>query len=193
MKIINLTAAVGLAVVLAGCTTSSKVQEMIDASHQDYSARLDGHQDSINVLKQSAMTGLEKSKTNAEALDQLRMEIEEIEAKLQVLKDSAEASKIMSAANTVKLSDLESAVADNHRQVDETVARLAEIDKLFENVMLRHYEMIVQSANEAMSSLKAESRQAEAGTPVKLDEPIEILAPDTSVPVSTNPASTANP
>lgn len=193
MKKIYLTGAVCLAAVLAGCTTSSKVQEMIDASHQDYSVRLDGHQDSINVLKQSAMKGLEKSKTNADAVAELQVDLQAIRAKLQELKDSAEASKIMSAANTVKMSELESAVAENHRQVDETVARLAEIDKLFENVMLRHYEMIVQSANEAMSSLKAESLPAEAATPVKLDEPIEIIAPDTSVPVSSNAPSNSNP
>lgn len=186
MKHINLIAFAGLAVLLAGCTTSSKVQEMIDASHQDNTARLNGHDDSINVLKKSAMTGLEKSKSNAAALAQLQEDLNEVAAKLEEVRKIAEASKVMSAANTVTVSDLGRQVDKNHHQVDDTVKRLAEIDKLFENVMLRHYEMIVQSANEAMSSLKAESRSAGNGAPVKLDEPIEIVAPDTSVPVSTN-------
>lgn len=190
MKMYTGILVLGLTGVLAGCTTSSKVQEMIDASHQDNSDQLAMHTESIKVLKQSAMTGLEKGKANAASIAQLQADLEVISAKLDAVKRIAEASKVMSAANTVKLSDLEMRVDQNHRQSDETIARLAEIDKLFENVMLRHYEMIVQSANEAMSSLKAESRaSASTNAPVKLDEPIEIMAPDTSVPVSANPAS----
>lgn len=188
MKMFNGILVLGLAAVLAGCTTSSQVQELIDASAKDYSDQLAAHDESINILKQSAMTGLEKSKKNADGLAQLRIELEEISVRLDAVKGSADASKIMSAANTVKLSELETAVQANHRQVDETVARLAEIDKLFENVMLRHYEMIVQSANEAMSSLKADSLAASTNAPIKLDEPIEIIAPDTSVPVATDAA-----
>ena len=65
--------------------------------------------------------------------------------------------------------------------------KLAEINQLFENVMLRHYEMIVQSANEAMTSLKAKNAAA-TNAPVKLDEPIEIVAPDTSM-IKTNGAA----
>ncbi|HSR88314.1 MAG TPA: hypothetical protein VLL07_05130 [Pontiella sp.] len=43
MKSWNLIMILSLAAVLSGCTTSSQVQEMIDASHQDYLDRMDAH------------------------------------------------------------------------------------------------------------------------------------------------------
>ena len=47
------------------------LQEMIDASQHDYSRQLKTHEDSISVLKQSAMAGLEKSSENAKRLAEL--------------------------------------------------------------------------------------------------------------------------
>lgn len=177
----------GVCMMLVGCTTSSQVQEMIDASHKDYTDQVSAHEKSIEVLKKSSMTGLEKSATNEDALEQLRLELEAISEKLDQVNSYAEASKVLASANTVKVADLETAVAANHQQVEETVQKLADINQLFENVMLRHYEMIVQSANEAMTSLKAKGAGV-TNAPVKLAEPIEIVAPDTSM-IKTNGAA----
>ena len=55
MKSLNPIIILSLAAVISGCATSSQVQEMIDASHQDYLNRMDAHENSIDVLKKSAI------------------------------------------------------------------------------------------------------------------------------------------
>lgn len=62
MKSLNPIIILSLAAVISGCATSSQVQEMIDASHQDYLNRMDAHENSIDVLKKSAMAGLERAR-----------------------------------------------------------------------------------------------------------------------------------
>ena len=59
-------------------------------------------------------------------------------------------------------------------------------DKLYEGVMIAHYQMIADSANEAITQLKAAGWHASTNAPVDLDEPIEIVAPDTTAPAATN-------
>ena len=194
MKIIYSNTAIVAAMVLAGCTTSSQVQEMIDASHRDYLNRADVHEASIDVLKKSAMTGLEKSKENAAELIELQASLEEALTQLKIIKGYAEASKVMSAANTVAVSDLEIELTSNKEELDAATKRLEEIDKLYEEVMVAHYQTIVDSATAAMESLKSEGWSANTNAPVKIDEPIEIVAPDTApvetvdVNISTNEA-----
>ncbi|VGO16840.1 hypothetical protein PDESU_05432 [Pontiella desulfatans] len=180
MKTGNTLLFLGLAAVLAGCATSSQVQEMIDASHQDYLTKAESHDASIEVLKKSAMTGLEKSKTNGEALASLEVQLGDIITQLKIIKGYAEASKVMSAANTVKVADLDVQVQKNTEADAAAMELLMKFDKLYEGVMIAHYQTIADSANAAIESLKNGGWHSTSNAPVNLDEPIEILAPDTS-------------
>lgn len=184
MKFARTLSIFGLAAVLTGCTTSSRVQEMIDASHQDYRNQLQKHEDSISVLKQSAMAGLEKSSKNAERLSTLEKQMTGLARQMVVVQDLANASKVMSAANTVKVSNLEEQVAANKEDSDKVIARMTDIDKLYEQVLIRQFQEIADSANAAVESLKANGFSAKTNAPVKLDEPIEIIAPDTTSPTN---------
>lgn len=169
-----------LAFAIAGCTTSSQVQEMIDASHRDYLQKSEAHETSINVLKQSSVTSLEKGKANAASIGALEKQMEEVLQRQNIVQGYAEASKVMSAANTVKVSDLEAEMVATKESLEETVARLSEIDQLQEEVMIRHYQLIADSATAAIDALKAKGISSTNDVPAKLDEPIEIVAPDTT-------------
>jgi hypothetical protein len=192
MKAAYSIALAGLAMVVAGCATSSQVQEMIDASHRDYLTQAESHDASIEVLKKSAMTGLEKSQENSETLVALQARMDEAITQQKTIQGYAEASKVMSAANTVKVAELEEELRTNAESDAESQERLTTIDKLYESVMIAHYQMIADSANAAIESLKADGMAANTNAPVNLDEPIEIVAPDTTSPPATN-APTAVP
>lgn len=166
--------------IVSGCATSSQVQEMIDASHRDYLTMAESHEASIDVLKKSAMTGLEKSKENSELLAAIRVELDDVKAQMKVVQGYADASKVMSAANTVKVANLEESVQANKEAVDAAIRQLEDIDKLYEEVMIRHYQLIVDSASAAVEALMEDGATASTNAPVKLDKPIEIVAPDTS-------------
>jgi uncharacterized protein YggU (UPF0235/DUF167 family) len=176
----------GLVLTMAGCTTSSKVQDMIDASYREQTDRIDSHEASIDVLKKSAMAGLEKSKENAELIKTLQVQLAQLNQQVKTNKGFAEASKVMSAANTVKAAELEELLNANTASDQETRERLKEIDILYERVLLNHYRKIIESANMAVEDLQATGWTGSSNAPVKIDEPIEIVAP-TSVP-STNAA-----
>ncbi len=189
MKIIQTITTLGLAAVLAGCTTSSQVQEMIDASHHDYLSQLKAHEDSLNVLRHSAKAGLEKSSANADRLVALEKQASILSQKMLVVQDLANASKVMSAANTVKVSDLEEEVAANKEESDKILSKMADIDKLYEQVLIRQFQEIANSANAAIESLEANGYSTTTNAPVKINQPIEIVAPDTATPTnSSNPA-----
>jgi hypothetical protein len=190
MKFIYSMVAVVLLAYLTGCASTSQVQEMIDASHKDYTGQLSSHDESISVLKQSAMAGLEKSSDNAERLVELERKVDAIIQQQAVIQDLANASKVMSAENTVKISDLSEVVAANKEEHDKVIARMAEIDKLYEEVLIEQYQMIVESANAAIESLRHDGLAAQTNAPVELDEPIEIVAPDTAA--MTNEADPAS-
>ena len=185
MKIIYSGTVLAITLGLTGCVSSSKVQEMIDTSNQDSRNRTDAHEASIDVLKQSAMAGLEKSKANAITLDQLQKELDTATTQLKIIQGYAEASKVLSAANTVKVADLEVLMTENQDRVDATTERLEEIDKLYEEILVGHYQAIVDSATAAIESLKEEGWSANTNAPVNLAEPIEIVAPNTA-PATTN-------
>jgi hypothetical protein len=168
----------------SGCTTSAKVQKMIDASHRDYLNRTESLQTSVDVLKKSSMTGLEMAKENAAAIKELQLELEKTAKQMKIFQGYAEAAKIMSAANTVKLSDLEEAVNRNQESTEQITAHLSNMDRLYEEVMVANFKSIADSAAAAIESIKAGGWTASTNAPVLLNEPIEIIAPDTSAAAS---------
>ncbi len=184
MKHLYALSILGVVAVLSGCATSSQVQEMIDASNQDCLTQLQAHEDSITVLKKSAMAGLEKSSANADRLTALEKQVATLSHRMVEVQDIANASKVISAANTVKVSGLEEQVAANKEESDKVIARMTSIDKLYEKVLIRQFQEIADSANAAIESLKANGFSATTNAPVKLDEPIEIIAPDTTTPTN---------
>ncbi len=181
MKAICTLFVLALATMFAGCTTSSQVQNLIDAKHRDYLSKAESQQASIDVLKKSAFAALEKSKENGEALVQLKADLQTVLTQLKIVQGYAEASKVMSAANTVNVANLEEAVSALQDQLDSTADRFSEIDMLHEDVLIANYQTIASSANAAIQSLKENGWAASTNAPVLLDEPIEIVAPDTSV------------
>lgn len=190
MKALLLFIPLGLLLLTSGCfMTTSKVQEMIDASHQDYSKTSQAHQDSIDILKKSAATTLEQNEQQAAEIDSLEKQLEAAAAQLKPMQGNAEAAKVMSAANTVKVAELADAVAANQESIDETAEKMETIDKLFEEVMIGHFESIVASANEAIDALQVDDVVASNGTFSGLAAPIEIVAPDTSASTNTTPGS----
>lgn len=180
MKLAAAIALSGLAVTLAGCTTSSKVQEMIDASYREQTDQVDAHGASIDVLKKSAMASLEKSKENAALLQQIQAELVTMNTQLKINKGFAEASKVMSAANTVKAAELDELLKANTESDQLTKERLMEIDKLYEGTMMTHYQLIADSAQQAIDSLKSDGWIGSSNAPVEINEPIEIVAPITT-------------
>lgn len=190
MKFVSLFAAAGIALFLNGCMSAAKVQEQIDASNVDYTDRLDAHDSSIDVLRQSALTSLEKSKENAALLEQIQAELVEMNKQIKTNKGFAEASKVMSAANTVKVAELDEELSVNSEADAETKERMMEIDKLYESVMIAHYQKIVDSATEAVELLKNDGWMGGTNAPVNIDEPIEIVAP-AAIP-ATNAAPAGN-
>lgn len=178
-----------LVATLAGCTTSSQVQEMIDASNQNDLTKLEEHSGSIDVLRKSSMTGLEKSKENADMLVAMQSQLKAALADLKVAQGYADAAKVLSAANTVKIADLEETVTVNKESSDLAIGDMESLDNLYEKVMLNQFQSVADSANAAIEALKANGTMASTNAPVKLDEPIEIIAPDTSVPTNDTAAS----
>lgn len=183
MKTVSLFAALGTALLMTGCMSNSKVQQMIDASNQEDTNRLDAHEASIDVLRQSAMASLEQTKVNAALLAEIQTELVKMNKQIKTNKGFAEASKVMSAANTVKVAELDELLIANTEADAETKERLMEIDKLYEGVMIAHYEKIIESATTAMELLKNDGWMGSTNAPVNIDEPIEIVAP-TAVPAT---------
>lgn len=174
----------GLFVLTAGCTTSSKVQQMIDASHRDYLKTTQAHTSSINVLKQSSVTLLEQNEQQEDTLVSLQKQLDAALAQLKPMQGNAEAAKVMSAANTVKVAELSDAVLANQEAINETAEKMNTIDHLFEEVMIRHFQNIADSASAAIAALQADDVAATNGASTGLAEPIEIVAPDTSAPTN---------
>lgn len=174
----------GLFVLTAGCTTSSKVQQMIDASHRDYLKTTQAHTSSINVLKQSSVTLLEQNEQQEDTLVSLQKQLDAALAQLKPMQGNAEAAKVMSAANTVKVAELSDAVLANQEAINETAEKMNTIDHLFEEVMITHFQNIADSASAAIAALQADDVAATNGASTGLAEPIEIVAPDTSAPTN---------
>ncbi len=177
--------ALGMILLAAGCTTSSQVQELIDTSYRDSLEKSSAHEASIGVLKQSSMTALEQNEAQADTLVSLQKQLDAAAAQLKVMAGNAEAAKVMSAANTVKVAELDEAMQENKEATAATGEKMDSIDKLFEAVMIGHYEKIAESARVAIAALQADDVVITNGVPADLVEPIEIVAPDTSVTTNT--------
>ena len=186
MKPIYMISALGLGLLLAGCTTSTKVQEMIDASYQDYQSQLQAHQESIDVLKQSAMASLEKSASNTVRIEKIEEQIDNMITQMIIVQDLANAAKVMSAANTVKVSDIEDRLSGYIETNSKDLSRMSDIDQLYEEVLISQFKQISASANAAIEALASNGYSATTNTPIDLDEPIEIMAPDTTTASPTN-------
>lgn len=176
----------GLILLVTGCATSSHVQEMIDASHRDYLSKSKKHEASINVLKQSSIRALRQNEEQADALASLQKQMDAALAQVKVMMGNAEAAKVMSAANTVKVAELGDAVLANKEAINKTAEKMNTIDNLFEETMIGHYKKIAESATAAIAALQADDVATANGASAGLAEPIEIVAPDTSVPTNTS-------
>ena len=183
MKTIIQMAAIGALVVLTGCATSSDVQEMINTSHQDYLKKSAEYEASINVLKKSATVAFTQNKAQAKELSELRKQLAQANATIDVLQGNAEAAKVMSAANTVKVADLELSSIDAQEALAMNITRMMAIDEVYKNVMLNHFQQIADHANAAIADLNIGLEPASttcAKPPTAISEPLEIVAPDTS-------------
>ncbi len=187
MKQIYMTTLLGTLLLAAGCTTSSQVQELIDTSYKDSLAKSAEHDSSIDVLKKSSMTTLQQNEEQAASLVSLQKQVDEAMAKLKTMQGNTEAAKVMSAANTVQVAELDESIQVNKVTITETGEKMASIDTLFEGVMIGHYEKIAESAKNAISALQADDVSATNEGPAGLAEPIEIVAPDTSAPTNAAP------
>lgn len=185
MKSVYSMTALGMILLVTGCATSSQVQEMIDASYRSDLDKSAKHEASIDVLKKSSMTALEQNKEQEDALVVLQKQLDVALTQLKVMGGNAEAAKVMSAANTVKVASLSESVLNNKESIDGTIENMIAIDNLYEEVMIRHYQMIADGATEAIAALQVDDVSTTNGTPAGLAEPIEIVAPDTAVSTNT--------
>lgn len=189
MSILKAMMACGLLVALTGCTTSSKVQEMIDASQRDFLQKSAENANSIGVLKQTAKDSLEKDREHAARMKELTEQLAKTTATLDELQSTAEAVKVMSANSVVQMAELKKTVGGNKESVEAYVEKMRAIDDLYEQVMISHFQTIADSASAAVASLQADYKPDEVDPVLQkeilpLAEPIEIVAPDTSA--STN-------
>lgn len=185
MEMLNRMLAASLVIVLAGCATSSQVQEMIDASQQDFLRTSEKNADSVDVLKQTAKALLEKDGEYDIAMQELQKQLVETAASLKSVTAIAEATKILSANSVVEISEMQEAIDGNKTVMDVYIEKMRENDELYEKVLINYFRKLADSANASLASLQATDPPGEAGSPMRresipLAEPIEIIAPDTS-------------
>ncbi len=186
---LNRVLAAGLVIVLAGCTTSSQVQEMIDASQRDFLQKSEENAASVDVLKQAAKASLEKDSEHAVAMRELRKQLAEATAALDAVTATAEATKLMSASSVVKIAELEEALEGNKTVLDVYIEKMRENDELYTQVLTDYFRQVAERANASLASLQAANPLGEDEAPLRrepipLAEPIEIVAPDTSAPTN---------
>ena len=189
MKIFKVGTTLGLAAALAGCATSSKVQEMIDASERDFLQKSEKNASSITILKQTAKASIEKNREQAETIRELTLQLTEAEEALATLRESVEAAKVLTASSVVKTSELKDAVDASRTSMEGRLESLGGVDELYEKVLIAHFQAVADSANAAIATLEADNRPdvVEAPgerDPILIDKPIEIIAPDTSTPTN---------
>ena len=167
---------------LTGCMTSTKVQEMINLSTEGYDAKLKVQGDSIETLKETSQVGLDQSSQNLQRLREQGEQLQTLIRKMDEIYRIANAAKVMSAENTVKMADLEESMILYKSDTDLKIEKMANIDKLYEEVLIRQYQAIADSANAAVESLRKNGFSATTNAPVDLGKPIEIVPPDTTTP-----------
>ena len=102
MKKLNAMLAGSLVLLLGGCATSSQVQEMIDASQNDFLRKSEANARSIDVLKKTAMDSLEKDSEHAVVMRELKQQLDKATASLESLQALVEATKVISAKSIIK-------------------------------------------------------------------------------------------
>ena len=110
----------------------------------------------------------------------MQKKFEEVLVELETVRGFADASKLMSAANTVKVADLENLAMLQKEALSESDLMMAEVDKLLTDVLMQHYTMIAESAASAIAALQDSEANADSDALSTMGEPIEIIAPDTS-------------
>ena len=186
MDTLNGMLAAGLVIVLAGCATSSQVQEMIDASQQDFLQKSEENSASVDVLKQAAKASLEKDREHAVVMQELRKQLAEATAALETVTATAEATKLMSAGSVVEIAELQEALEGNKTVLDVYIEKMRQNDELYTRVLSDYFRQEADRANASLASLQAadEGDAPIQREPIALGEPIEIVAPDTSAPTN---------
>lgn len=186
MDTLNGMLAVGLVIVLAGCATSSQVQEMIDASQRDFLQKSEENSASVDVLKQAAKASLEKDREHAAVMQELRKQLAEATAALETVTATAEATKLVSAGSVVEIAELKGALEGNKTVLDVYIEKMRQNDELYTRVLSDYFRQEADRANASLASLQAadEGDAPIQREPIALGEPIEIVAPDTSAPTN---------
>ena len=189
MEKLNRMLAASLMITLAGCATSSQVQEMIDASQRDFLQKSEANSASVDVLKQAAKASLEKDSEHFVFMRELRTQLVEATAALETVTVSAEATKLMSASSVIKIAELQEALEGNKTVLDIYIEKMRENDELYTRVLTDYFRQVADRANASLASLQA-ANPPDGGDssiqrkPIPLAEPIEIVAPDTSAPMN---------
>lgn len=186
MDTLNGMLAAGLVIVLAGCATSSQVQEMIDASQRDFLQKSEENSASVDVLKQAAKASLEKDREHAAVMQELRKQLAEATAALETVTAMAEATKLVSAGSVVEIAELKGALEGNKTVLDVYIEKMRQNDELYTRVLSDYFRQEADRANASLASLQAadEGDAPIQREPIALGEPIEIVAPDTSAPTN---------
>ena len=189
MNLSNLFLVAGLGLALTGCTTSTQVQRMIDASQQDFLKKSNENAASIDVLKQTAKASLENDNKHAATLRKLQRQQAEASAALNTMAENLEAMKVMAASSVVRMSELQEAIDGNKTVMDVYIEKMRANDQLYEKVLTEYFQKLAKSANASLEALQSSNQLGAVKVPVKrkpipMAEPIEIEAPDTSKPTN---------
>jgi hypothetical protein len=165
------------------------VQEMINASQQDFLKKSNENAASIDVLKQTAKASLENDSKHAATLRELQKQQAEVSAVLDTMVTNLEAMKVMAASSVVRMSELQEAIDGNKTVMDVYIEKMRANDQLYEKVLTEYFRQLAESANASLEALQSSSQLGAVGLPVKrkpipMAEPIEIEAPDTSEPTN---------
>ncbi len=191
MEMLNKILAAGLMLTLAGCATSSQVQEMIGASQQDFLKKSKKNATAIDALNQAAKASLEKDEEHAVAMQSLQKQLTETATALELVSTTAEATKLLLAGSVVKISKMQEAIDGNKTVMDVYIEKMRENDALYEKVLTEHFRQLADNANALLAELQASSEPAAKPSiqrdPIPVAEPIEIIAPDTSSATNSTP------
>lgn len=183
MGFFRIIALVWMGIVLTGCMSTVKIQEMIDQSTQEVESKIVAHDESISKLKKSTKTGIDQGANNALRLEELEQRMSAVSGSISDSHNLANAAKVISTENTVKLFELAKLLAFYKRETDAQIDKMTTIDKLYKEVLIQQYQSIADSANAAIKSLRKNEFSATTNAPIDLNKPIEIVPPETFAPV----------
>ncbi len=192
MNMQNTLLAAGLMLALAGCTTSSQVQEMINASQQDFLKKSNENAASIDLLTQKANASLENDSQHAATIKELQKQLVDALMAQNTLSNNLEAVKVMAASSVVQMSELQEAIDGNKTVMDVYIEKMRANDQLYEKVLTEYFRQIAENANASLTALQSTNVLGEVDSvvqrkPIPMAKPIEIEAPDTSEPTPVTP------